>query len=446
MQHHLLNTMKSDNRLTSTGALLPSFIRSAIVASAFFLIVPTQKAQDIPSSIAGKALGLLHSSVIDFYFPDSVDEQYGGYHQDLDETGKFRPGSKFLTFQARQLWFTSHMAANGIRRAEMLAAAGNGFEFLTGCFLDTQHGGYYSMVSRDGFPTDPRKHTYLNAFALYSLVEFHRATGDQYPLQLAIQLFHTLEEKARDRQNGGYFEFFLSDWTRITTPQPSAYVGAINTKTYNTHLHLLEAFTSLYQETGLPEVGNRLGELIYINTSTVRHPEFNANIDGWHNNWTVIRSERNFRASYGHDVECVWLVLEAAEALGWPRSVMLPWAERTCQYSIQYGYDAENGGFHDAGPFGAPASSTGKIWWVQAEALVSMLTMAQITGEPAYHEAFTKTFDFVTTHQINPDGSWYATLGASGNVENSSLTSMWQSAYHAGRALLRVHQLLRNEE
>ena len=30
----------------------------------------------------------------------------------------------------------------------------------------------------------------------------------------------------------------------------------------------------------------------------------------------MVETERNLRASYGHDVECAWLVLDAADALG----------------------------------------------------------------------------------------------------------------------------------
>ena len=146
---------------------------------------------------------------------------------------------------------------------------------------DRKNGGYFSKVSDAGQPTDRRKHVYLNAFVLYGLVAYHQATRDPQALAAARDLFRVLEEKAHDRENGGYVEFFYEDWRPITDPKEPGFVGAIGTKTYNTHLHVLEALAELYRAWPDPVVGQRLGELLAINTRTVHHPDFNCNIDGW---------------------------------------------------------------------------------------------------------------------------------------------------------------------
>lgn len=391
-----------------------------------------------------KALSLLHSSVIDFYYPGSMDTRYGGYLQDADANGSFSTKDKFLTFQARQLWFFSHMAHHGIKKEDMLKAATVGYKFLMDHFLDTQYGGFYSRVSRDGFPLDPTKHAYLNAFTIFSLVEYFRASGDQSALDEALKLFWVLECRSRDMENGGYHEFFTSSWVRITDPGFHSYVGPVNTKTYNTHLHLLEAFTELYKVSQDVTVGNRLAELIFINTRTVKHPEFAANIDGWNNDWSVIDNPKNFRASYGHDVECVWLVLEAARALDWPTHTLLSWAKETCQYSMRYGYDPVHGGFYNGGAFGEMSDDTRKVWWIQAEGLVAMLTLWNLTGEEKYLNSFLQTFSFVEKHQLNEAGIWLASVQANGQPADSSTSNMWQAAYHSGRALWRIHQLIKS--
>ena len=78
----------------------------------------------------------------------------------------------------------------------------------------------------------------------------------------ALALFQTLEQKAYDRRHGGYVEFFTEDWRPLTDPKEPGYVGTTGTKTYNTHLHLLEAFAELYRVGPDPLVGRRLNELI----------------------------------------------------------------------------------------------------------------------------------------------------------------------------------------
>ena len=66
-----------------------------------------------------------------------------------------------------------------------------------------------------------------------------------------------------------------------------------------------------------------------------------------------------------------------ASALELPPHVFRGWAEALCAYSLQFGYDRQHGGFHYTGPLGKPADQLQKVWWVQAEALVSMLETRQ---------------------------------------------------------------------
>ena len=385
---------------------------------------------------------LLKSSVIDFYLPACVDTVNGGYLESL-RGGKFAPtGEKFLTLQGRQLWFFSTLAREGIEKDAALAAAKSGIEFLEGHMRDRKHGGYFSKVSDAGKPVDPRKHVYLNAFAMYGLVAYHRATGDPKALDAAKALFHVLEEKAHDPKNGGYVEFFYEDWRPITDRREPMYVGAIDTKTYNTHLHMLEALTDLYRVWPDPLVRERLAELVLINTETVHHPDFNCNIDGWRPNWNIIDTPANLKASFGHDVECAWLMLDAGRALGSSPRMFRSWAEALCAYSLKFGYDRQHGGFFYTGPLGKPATDTKKEWWVEAEALVSMLEMYRLTGKTEYYDVFRQTFEFVEKHQIAKDGGWWATRRADGSPSGNARTGPWQGAYHSGRSMLLCAKLL----
>lgn len=404
-----------------------------------------QTSRDIPA--ADRCRELFESSVVDFYLPDCLDTDYGGYLEELDSEGRFTGNEKFLTLQARQLWFFSTLAVADIHREQALAAASSGYDFLRQHFYDPQHGGYITKTERDGKPRDRRKHVYPNAFVIYALVEYHRATGQSEPLDQALELFHTIEENCYDRLHGGYQEFFYDDWRLVTDPAESGYVGAIGTKTYNSHLHLLEAFTPLYRETQDMQVAKRLSELIQISTLTVKHPDFPCNIDAWHPDWSLVDTPRNLRASYGHDVECTWLVLDAAEALGRPAATLRTWAQAMCDHAILRGYDHQHGGFYYTGPLGQPSDDRKKEWWTQAEALVAMLTLQQLTGDDRYREIFDQTLDFVERHQISESGGWWATVQADGSLgPRKSRTSMWQGAYHNGRALLLCEKLLRRPD
>lgn len=397
-------------------------------------------AQPTPEEMRAQAARcerLLRSSLIDFYLPGCLDHEHGGYYEVLKD-GRFAgSGEKFLTLQARHLWFFSTLALEGFDRDNALAAAKHGFEFIHGKMRDPEFGGYYSKVTDEGAPKDARKHAYLNSFALYGLVAYGRASGDARAITAAKALFEVLESKAHDKEFGGYEEFFERDWTAVTDPKAHGYVGAIGHKTYNTHLHLLESFAELYRSWPEERVRKRLAELLAINISTVHFPTVNNNVDAFQRNWSVVQEPRNLRASYGHDVECVWLVMDAARTLEIAPATLLNWATGLSETCLEFGHDREHGGFYNGGPLGKPADDLKKTWWVQTEALLGMLEMHRLTQEPRYWEAFLKTLDFCEKNHVAAEGGWWATRAADGSATaDKTRTSPWQGAYHAGRALM----------
>jgi cellobiose epimerase len=416
---------------------VPMLVRVLIFAALSSSVMAAPPERQELQQQAARCRALLKSSLIDFYLPHCLDRENGGYLESLRDNKFAGTGEKFLTLQARQLWFFSTLAIHGFERDQALAAAKHGYDFLQNKMRDPVHGGYFSKVTDAGEPKDPRKHAYLNSFALYGLVAYSRASGDQQALQAAKSLFEVLDAKAHDSQFGGYIEFFERDWTEVTNTTASGYVGAIGQKTYNTHLHLLESFAELARAWTNERLQQRLNELLAINVSTVHYPTENNNVDAFLRNWSIVQTPRNLRASYGHDVECVWLVMDAARTAGHSPSTLLNWATGLADNCLRLGYDREHGGFYNSGPLDQPADDTKKIWWVQNEALLGMLEMYRLTRDEKYYRAFVQTLDFSEKFQIAREGGWWATRAADGSPTNDrQRSSPWQGAYHAGRALI----------
>jgi mannobiose 2-epimerase len=392
---------------------------------------------------AARCRALLMRSVVDFYLPASLDVDHGGYLELADDQGAFLPSAeRFLSLQARQVWIFSTLAAAGVERERTLVAARAGYEFLRR-FRDATHGGYHSKIGVDGQPVDPRKEICLNGFALYGLTAYHRATGEAAPLDEAKDLFGVLEAHAYDRRHGGYRELFAPDWTPIEDDRVRGYWARGGTKTVNGHLHLLETLAELYRAWPDSLVAQRLGELVVINTSAVKHPRLGANITSWSPDWRPLATARNRRASYGHDLEATWLALDAARTLGWPDNVLRGWAEQMGGYSLEHGFDARHGGFYWEGPLGRRADDRRKEWWVQAEALVAMLELYRLTADHGYYAVFEQTLDFIERHQVAPSGGWWSTVREDGaHDKRATLGSLYQDGYHSGRALLRSAELL----
>ncbi|MGN6385982.1 MAG: AGE family epimerase/isomerase [Verrucomicrobiota bacterium] len=380
---------------------------------------------------------ILKESLIQFYLPSCVDQENGGYKESLKNNQFVLTGEKFLTLQARQLWFFSTLAIEGYNREESLQAAKKGYAFIQEKMRDPENGGYYSKVTDDGKPKDTRKHVYLNSFVIYGLVAYSRAAHDPEALESAKKLFKTLDAHCHDGEFGGYREFFYADWREVTDAKEQGFVGAIGVKTYNTHLHLLESFAELYRAWPDELLRKRLEELRMINISTVHFPTVNNNVDAYQRDWTVVREPSNLKASYGHDIECIWLVMDASRTMDSSPRLLHGWAEGLAGNVMKFGYDEQHGGFYESGPLGEPASVKRKTWWVQAEALLGTLELYRLTGDASYYSAFAKTLDFCEQNQVAREGGWWATRNADGSAATDLTRSgPWQGAYHAGRALI----------
>ena len=60
-------------------------------------------------------------------------------------------------------------------------------------------------------------------YAIYGLAEHYLATGNSESLDMAVGLYHTLEEKGRESQYDGYVESLLkigNNWIIMITMHP----------------------------------------------------------------------------------------------------------------------------------------------------------------------------------------------------------------------------------
>ena len=142
-------------------------------------------------------------------------------------------------------------------------------------------------------------------------------------------------------------------------------------KLMNTHLHLLEAQTAFYRTGRLPLARERLLELIRIQSNAVVRKDIGACTDKYERDWTPRLDGDYARISYGHDLENIWLLIDACNAAKVSNYPLLDLYKALFDYSLKYGYDEASGGFYDSGRFNKPADRRAKVWWVQAEALVS---------------------------------------------------------------------------
>lgn len=92
-----------------------------------------------------------------------------------------------------------------------------------------------------------RKQIYAQAFGIYALSEFYKACQDADAIMYAVDLYNLIEEYAFDKKNNGYIsEALARNWTGLEDLRLSP-KDENEPKSMNTHLHILEAYTNLFE-------------------------------------------------------------------------------------------------------------------------------------------------------------------------------------------------------
>lgn len=388
-------------------------------------------------------LDQLHRQILGFWLAHGTDRKHGGFVPWLDRAGNPDPkrnDPKSLVQQSRMVW--SFSAAHNLdARRNYSAEAKRGLEFFEAAFWDKQNGGWFWSVNGDGTPRERQKHLYGQSFAIYALAEYGRAFNDRKAVARALETFRLIDAKAHDPR-GGYREKFTADWQ---PDEKSTMISPPNTKSMNTHIHLLESYTALLRVSKDPVVRERLEELLRLCIERITTQE-GYSILFFDHDW----KPRDGICSYGHDVELAWLMLEATEVLGRPNDPrVVEHARALVDHTLQYGYDAERGGIFYEGPYHGAATDRRKDWWPQAEALVGFLAIYQQTRDQKYWLAFEQTADWCVKYQADTDpslrsgGEWFATVEPDGKPRDGAKVHPWKAAYHHGRACIEVASRLK---
>jgi mannobiose 2-epimerase len=384
--------------------------------------------------LAQKVRKELIDDILPFWFEKMTDADNGGYYgQITGNNDLITSAPKGGILNARILW-TFSAAYRALGKEEYLDAASRARDYIFKFFTDKEFGGIYWSVDYKGNPLDTKKQIYSLAFSIYALSEFYLATNDQESLKMAIDLFHLIEKYSYDPEYGGYFEAYSRDWKLLEDFRLSD-KDANEKKTMNTHLHILEAYTNLYRVWKDDHLSKQLRELIGMFFDHI------VNHETWHLNlffdefWTLKSSD----ISYGHDIECSWLLYEAAEVLGDPE--MIKKAENICinilKASLE-GMQPDNSLIYEKKLNGH--TDTQRHWWPQAEAVVGLINGFELTGNQNWLKMADGCFDFILEKLVDKqNGEWHWGVYSDGSINNTDdKAGFWKCPYHNGRMSLEV--------
>jgi len=392
------------------------------------------------------------------WYPKAVDSLQGGFFSSF--TYDFQLGDnqdKMIVTQARHVWTNAKAAERYPDVPYYLPSARHGFEFLRDKMWDAEHGGFFTLVDRAGNPqpsVDQVKTAYGNAFGIYTLSAFYHASHDTAALHLAQRAFHWLENHSHDSLHRGYFQHLTRAGMVIVRPDTIESTSEIGYKDQNSSIHLLEAFTELYQVWPDSLLRVRLEEMLTLIRDTIVTPKGYMTLF-FQPDWTPLSFRDSSRevieehhwldhVSFGHDVEIAYLMLEASHVLGLKDDTTLTVAKRLIDHALINGWDNTAGGFYDEGYYFKDSEKITithdtKNWWAQAEGLNTLLLMADLfpNDEMRYYDKFKLLWNFIDTNLIDHEhGDWFTgSVDKQPEMKTALKGHIWKATYHQYRAL-----------
>lgn len=360
------------------------------------------------------------------------DEKNGGFFAKVTFNLEIdKKAHKGVIALSRILW-TFSASYNELREERYLEMAHHAYDFLKRKGMDDEEKGLFCLLDYQGNPVDTRKHIYVQAFGIYALSEYYKATNKKEAFDLALELYYIIKENGYDYNTKAYKEEFSKDWIETSNEMLSEN-GVIADITMNTHLHVLEAYTNLYSAWPDKQLKQDIIDLVYTFSDKFYDNERKSLRVFLNKEWQSIIDLKSF----GHDIEASWLIDEAVKILKLEdrkiNKMIKDIAYNIADYAIQKDgslINEEEKGFKDYT----------RIWWVQAEALVGFLNIYEKKKEEKIELIIKNLWVYIKKNIIDnrEGGEWFYSIDDDGHPTKREIVEPWKAPYHNSRFCLEI--------
>ncbi len=373
--------------------------------------------------------------ILSYWIKHAMDMEHGGFYGKIDNENRTYPDSpKGSVLNSRILWAFS-AAYNLTKKHQYLVAAKRACDYTLDHFIDNQYGGVYWSVDYTGKMLDGRKQIYGLAFCIYGLSEYYKSSGDKNILQAAVELFKKIEQYSFDKNQKGYYEAFSRDWELLADLRLSN-KDANEKKTMNTHLHIIEAYSNLFEVWADEWLKTQIENLLEVFLKYIIDPKtghLNLFFDEqWNKKLNII--------SYGHDIEAAWLLLQCAEKIKSHKFIEeTKKTAITVTNALAEGLDGDGGLWYE---FDKDQNHLilEKHSWPQAEAMIGFMNAYQISQDETYLEKSFNSWQFIKHHiKDTENGEWFWGVNQDNSImQGKDKAGFWKCPYHNTRACLEI--------
>ena len=368
----------------------------------------------------------LVQNIMPFWMKYGLDTENGGVYTCVDRNGELMDTTKSVWFQGR-FAYTCCFAYNNIEhRQEWLDAAKQTIDFIEAHCFDTDRHMFFE-VTADGKPLRKRRYVFSESFAAIAMAEYSKATGDRTYAEKAMQIFREMRK-------------------RLTTPgllEPK-YLPTVEMKGHSITMILINVANVLKQVIDDPELDEQTDQSLESLINNFAHSEFKALLETVGPNGEFIDSINGRLINPGHCIETSWFLMDVAERRGDKK--LLEFALQILDWSWDWGWDDEFGGiinFRDCKGYPQQDYSQDmKFWWPQTEAIIANLYAYKLTGDEKYLKRHRQISEWTYAHFPDHEyGEWYGYLHRDGSVAQAAKGNIFKGPFHIRRMMIRSFML-----
>ena len=377
-------------------------------------------------------------NIISFYHPTCIDEEYGGYiNQMRDEGSIFDRMTKHLVGTCRFIYCYS-MASLALDEPAYRDAAAHGLRCLQDMHRQPDGGFAWVLHGRD--VEDGDRHCYGHAFVLLAAAAAAKA-GVDGGVELAAEVYGLLETRFWEPEAQLYVDLIAAgDWNAI-----DPYRGQ------NANMHMCEAMLCAYEATG---------EALYLDRAHLLAKRICVDLadkaDGlvwehyrtdWTHDWDYNKEDpQNLFKPYGYlpghftEWSKLLLILERYRPEDW----MAPSARHLFDVALEKSWDHEKGGMHYTFSPEGEILDRDRYYWVLSETFAAAAALALRTGDDSYWDWYDKAWAYSERHMIDHDfGGWYRILDADNGKYDDLKSPPSKTDYHPLGACYETLEALR---
>ncbi len=361
----------------------------------------------------------LLNNTLPFWFPRSIDKEYGGYLLMRDADGSLLDDDKAVWIQGRFAWLLATLYNTVEKKQEWLDGAKSGIDFLRKHCFDTD-GRMFFHVARDGKPIRKRRYFFSETFAVIAFAAYAKATGDEALAEEARNLF------------GKCIEYAASPGllpSKFTDTRPAKGIGV--------PMIMINTAQQLRETIGDPRCDEWIMQWIGEMERDFVKEDIRCVMEQVAPDGNIMDHIDGRTLNPGHAIEGAWFILhEAKYRENDPHLIDL--GCRMLDYMWERGWDKEYGGilyFRDV--YNKPVQEYWqdmKFWWPQNEAIIATLLAYSITKEEKYARWHKMIHDYAYQHFHDKEqGEWFGYLHRDGTIAQSAKGNLFKGPFHLPR-------------